>query len=721
MVKTKRSRHSLILLLVSSLLFGFLFVRSAEANFMPMQTPTPAITIKSDGSVSPAASPITQVGNVYSLTDDIKGHTLVVERDNIIIDGAGHNLRGDGNYAGVFLQERNGITLQNLNISGFTNGILATWFYYGGTSQQRSNTVVNCTLSNNTYGIYLNDFSTGNTLTGNTATNNTYGIYLSSCSNNVLRSNRMDNNTYNFFAYGSSLSGSINDVDTSNTVDGKPIIYWVNQQGSEVPADVGYIALVNCKDMTLQGFNLSGNGQAMLLVSVSNLTVTQNFLEGNGNGIWMVNSQNNTITENTFTGNNYNALYIISSNSNLITANTFMSNGLNGTPAAEVLGNTGRAAIRLSSSSGNRILENTMAGNGEGFDLQSCSNNLISRNNVTATSGIAIGFFGCSGNNVTGNSITQNEDWAVKIWYSSTYNTVDANCIANNSQGILLDEAEQNSIIQNTVANNTGWGIQLKSASDTFMTASNNTITHNNFINNQQEDGLDASIPGIWAWPSGNVAGVGNFWDDGKEGNFWGDYQTRYPDASEVPGAGIWDIAWTINENNVDHCPLTSSYVVGLPINFTTPPPPQATATLKPTATTIASTSASESAEPTVYLLTPQNRTYTENSAVLSFVVDQPVSWMGYSLDGQANATVTGNATISGLHAGAHSVMVYARNLAGKISGSSAVCFNVQETEASLQVFPWATVAEVAFVVFAVSAAGSALVASLKKKAPRHE
>ncbi|MCW4017197.1 MAG: right-handed parallel beta-helix repeat-containing protein [Candidatus Bathyarchaeota archaeon] len=571
------------LLLLSSLLISLLFVGFAEANFIPMATPTPAVIIKADGTVSPDFSPINRTGNVYSLTEDIVGYTLVIERNNAVIDGAGYSIKGTDNKAGVFLQERNGITLQNLNISGFTYGVLFTWYYYGASSH-RSNAVVNCTLSNNTYGIHLNDFSSGNTLTGNTATNNTYGIYLGSCGNNTLRSNRMDNNTPNFFTAGSYSSSSTNDIDTSNMVNGKPIVYLVNQQGGEVPADAGYIAMFNCKDLTLQGFNLSGNGQAMLLVSVSNVTITHNSIEGNGNGIWLVDSQNNTITENLFSDNKYNALYLQSSNSNKIEKNMFLENGLDGTPSAQVLGNTGRAAIRLSSSSNNLIIQNTLTGNGEGIDLQSCNSNLICQNNITATSGIAIGFFECAFNNVTENRITQSTDWAIRLWYSTTQNTVNANYIDNNSQGILLDEAEQNRILQNTVINNTGWGIQLKSASDHFMTASNNTITQNNFIGNQQEDGLDVSIPGIWAYPNGYVEGVGNFWDNGEVGNYWGDYQTRYSNASEVAGAGIWDTPWVINSNNIDHCPAVK------PFNVASLEPPQ---TEKPTPTPSPSPSAS--------------------------------------------------------------------------------------------------------------------------------
>jgi len=50
--------------------------------------------------------------------------------------------------------------------------------------------------------------------------------------------------------------------------------------------------------------------------------------------------------------------------------------------------------------------------------------------------------------------------------------------------------------------------------------------------------------------------GLGNAWDNGEEGNYWSDYVTRYPNATEVDGSGVGDTAFYINENNQDSHPL---------------------------------------------------------------------------------------------------------------------------------------------------------------------
>jgi hypothetical protein len=55
--------------------------------------------------------------------------------------------------------------------------------------------------------------------------------------------------------------------------------------------------------------------------------------------------------------------------------------------------------------------------------------------------------------------------------------------------------------------------------------------------------------------------------------------------------------------------------------------------------------------------------------------VDEPVSWIGYSLDGKDNVTVTGNVTLAVLSEGSHSFTVYATDLVGNTGVSETVYF----------------------------------------------
>jgi SagB-type dehydrogenase family enzyme len=80
---------------------------------------------------------------------------------------------------------------------------------------------------------------------------------------------------------------------------------------------------------------------------------------------------------------------------------------------------------------------------------------------------------------------------------------------------------------------------------------------------------------------------------------------------------------------------------------------------------------------PAISMISPENKTYNTNDVALTFNVDEPYSWMGYSLDDRANVTISGNTTLSGVPDGFHHVSVYANDTAGNIGASSTVYFAV--------------------------------------------
>jgi hypothetical protein len=77
----------------------------------------------------------------------------------------------------------------------------------------------------------------------------------------------------------------------------------------------------------------------------------------------------------------------------------------------------------------------------------------------------------------------------------------------------------------------------------------------------------------------------------------------------------------------------------------------------------------------TVTISSPQNKTYTSNPIQLTFTINQEASWIGYSLDNQANITITGNTTLTGLTGGSHNLKVYATDNYGN-TAKSDVNFN---------------------------------------------
>jgi hypothetical protein len=68
-------------------------------------------------------APITKNGNIYTLTSNISFTTnydgIIIERDNVVLDGAGYSIKQNGQLDGVTLIGRHNVTIRNLVIKDF--------------------------------------------------------------------------------------------------------------------------------------------------------------------------------------------------------------------------------------------------------------------------------------------------------------------------------------------------------------------------------------------------------------------------------------------------------------------------------------------------------------------------------------------------------------------------------------------------------------------------
>lgn len=84
---------------------------------------------------------------------------------------------------------------------------------------------------------------------------------------------------------------------------------------------------------------------------------------------------------------------------------------------------------------------------------------------------------------------------------------------------------------------------------------------------------------------------------------------------------------------------------------------------------------------PSIMILSPQNKTYTANNTILlTFTIDGFASWIGYSLNGQTNTTITGNTTLPALPDGCYYFVVYTNDTFGNIAFSPSTRFAVDTT-----------------------------------------
>ena len=516
---------ALILFLFFSLSAATLFVERSSANFMPEQAPA-GIVIKGDGSVE-GTDLIRYESGVYTLTGDI-GRTIVVLRDGIVIDGAGHSLHGGGSGVGLFLQGRRDVEVRNITVSNFEFGIKFTWLSYGSPDVTARNIVSDNVITNNTYGIVFSDSS--------------------SCI--VLKSNQFLDNEYCLW----DNAQNANDVDSSNSADGKPIYYWVEQHGRTVPSDAGFVVLKNCANITVQNLELQGNVQGVLLYRTIDSTITGNFLANNMDGIVLKESTNNQISGNHVANNKRHGVYLdANSGENIVSDNKVESNGADGIFIGY-------------------------------YSFDTAPGNTITGNEITGNQGNGVTIFNGHDSEVSGNNITLNQGCGIRLGYGTTNIKVNGNFIAKNGLGIQVESPVEyltggdtriingtpvsapasvvvpkgSTITGNMVTENNGWGIRLNNSQG------GNVIHHNSFVNNHVAEGLQVSIPAIWIFnlPSSVkdgptlAPGKPNAWDDGMAGNYWSKYTSRYPNASEVGNTGVGNTPFFINENNIDRFPL---------------------------------------------------------------------------------------------------------------------------------------------------------------------
>ena len=285
-------------------------VKSQETN---------VISILSDGTLYSSTgigAPIQKEENVYTFMDNLVGFSLVIEASNIILDGAGFTLSGDGE-AGIEMVYANHVTIKDVKITGL--------YYYGiSLMESSSNIIIGNTITGNDFGVYIYN-SIQNTISGNTITNNIVGINMMASSDLMFRNNNLDNNQ-NLVVYGTTLSHFANDIDTSNTIGDKKIYYLINQKdlviSPDTYPDLGLLALVDCTNITVQDMQLTNNGQGIILAFSTDAKIIHNTIKGNHNGVLIFSSSNNQITSNIIT-NNYRAIQISknSQNNKIITNN----------------------------------------------------------------------------------------------------------------------------------------------------------------------------------------------------------------------------------------------------------------------------------------------------------------------------------------------------------------------------------------------------------------
>ncbi len=477
------------LLLLSALVLGLQKTIVVEANFKP--PPLPAIHITASGDIS-NSSDLIRIGDVYTFTGNWTTYVLEVERSNIAIDGKGFFIHGNGYENGIILHSVHNVSISNVNIVDTSKGI-----YLENSSDVE---IKGCSMTGGNHGIYLSS-SRNNEITGNRIYFSYNGIYLDHSGGNFLRSNNIQASVsadaiygLEFMTTGDTLADYVNDVDESNLINGKPIIYWVGRQDAQVPSGESYVALVNCRAITVQNQQISKT-QGILVAWTTNSTITNNFLREDVYGVHVLYSTNVTVSWN-----------------QISSSNDFDSFGGDG--------------VYLANSQFVTVANNQVSGNRDGG--VTCANS--------------------SRNTLTGNVIARNWKNGINLVGGSDYNLIAVNQLDDHSGqsrgAIYIEDSRNNYLIANNLTDNGCWGIQL------IGDQGNNTFYGNNFVNNSWRNTRSSLTPGALQISTPGTTN-GNSWDNGSFGNYWSDYG-----GSDMNRDGVGDSPFYFNPTNQDNYPL---------------------------------------------------------------------------------------------------------------------------------------------------------------------
>ena len=191
-------------------------------------------------------------------------------------------------------------------------------------------------------------------------------------------------------------------------------------------------------------------------------------------------------------------------------------------------GNSGNT-VKISSSNVS-FSKFTIQHGGIGIYIIDSSNQTIKENRII-DNWEGIGLLEVSGCTIISNTIKSNFFEGINPVKSNS-NNILGNSIVDNLQGIFLSQSGNNNIYGNNIKSNTR-GIEVRSSSN------NNHIYHNNFINNNEDNGFDECSN---TWDNGYPSG-GNYWDD-QSGN-------------DDDGDGIGDTPYSISGgSNKDYYPF---------------------------------------------------------------------------------------------------------------------------------------------------------------------
>ena len=117
-----------------------------------------------------------------------------------------------------------------------------------------------------------------------------------------------------------------------------------------------------------------------------------------------------------------------------------------------------------------------------------------------------------------------------------------------------------------------------------------------------------------------------------------------------------------------------------------------------------ASTIPPDQLPPSVSILSPENRDYPlAGNISLTYLIDDTIKSLSYSIDGRANATLSENTTIIGLPQGKHNLKIYAYDGLGNTEAAQTEFTVGEKTDSAGEPFPTSLIIEITLIVIIVA------------------
>lgn len=285
------------------------------------------------------------------------------------------------------------------------------------------------------------DHSPQNALLNNRFESQAPGLMLLQSPRTAMRGNRLPAGSGSFWIEGDVLEDYAHDIDGSNTIGDLPLLYLngLKNRALKPGLKAGFLALVDARNVTVTGLQVSDLPLGLLLVNARGITISDSAFQNTRSAIKAFQSSEITVSN--------------------VTVADSLEDGMRFERCKDVR----LERLTISASGGNGLYLFT----GENFNLQG--------SRIAASHSSGVWLEGLSIGALSGNQLTDNGLYAVSLKGVREV-TLQDNALQANQTGLYLEAASHNTIEGNSIQNNQ-FGVSLKDSADNTITK--NTLAFN--------------------------------------------------------------------------------------------------------------------------------------------------------------------------------------------------------------------------------------------------